>query len=204
MKMISRCGFAFLLTAALLIPGISSAATVTGETTVPVGTLGDITLEMTVEDIITEITITWPENRWVGITFGPDDSHDGSYGIQSSLDGTDVFEINQQTRTRPPIRQTEQNILSVDFTTGGGISQLTVTRLSDTGDPFDDVFTAVPQVLEVQYALGFIGGPVIEQHEVRGYFPTITLVPVPAALPLLASGLFTLGLFARRKKSLDQ
>ena len=106
--------------------------------------------------------------------------------------------------TGPPIRQppADQDLTVQSFTTGGGVSELTVTRLSNTGDPNDFRFTPVPQTIDVIYGVGFEGQPPSFNPEFSGIFIsglTLVPVPVPAALPLLASGLFALGLMVRRK-----
>ena len=199
---ISRRGYALVLAAGLLIPGISQAAIVSGETTQDT-LAGDISVAVTVDGLDTLISIIWPENRWIGISFGEAPAHDEGYMIISSLDGTDVYEANATDRD-PPIRQISQDLTIDSFVTGGGISELVLSRLSNTGDPFDFLFTDVEQTIAMQWALGADGDPTSKRHEFRGVFSedlVLTAIPVPAALPLLASGLFALGLFTRRKKA---
>ena len=200
---ISQCGYALLLAAGLLIPGISQAALVSGETT-QATSAGDITVAVTVNDLDTIISIIWPENRWVGISFGTDGTaHDNGYMIVSSLDGVDVYEANA-TKNSAPIIQGSQDLTIESFVTGGGVTELVLSRLSDTGDSLDFQFAAIEQTIAMQWALGFAGDDPSLQHELRGDFLTpmvLTAVPVPAALPLLASGLFALGLFTRRNKT---
>lgn len=202
---ISRRSYALFLTAALLVPGISSAAIVSGEVTASGGTAGDITLGVTVDDIIARFTITWAENRWAGISFGPTPAHDGGYMIIAKLDGT-ADEYNARTdHTGRPIKQAppDQDLTVESFTTGGGVSEIVLSRLSNTGDFNDFWFEAVEQFIPTQWSIGWEGDLEIDAgHEVRGYFdPDLHLVPVPAAMPLLVSGLFALGLIARRKKT---
>ena len=199
---ISRRGYALVLAAGLLIPGISQAAIVSGETT-QATSAGDISVAVTVDDMDTIISIIWPENRWVGISFGTDGTaHDNGYMIVSSLDGI-AYEANAAPKAAPVV-QASQDLTIESFVTGGGISELVLSRLSDTGDSLDFQFEAIEQTIAMQWALGFIGDDPSAKHEYRGDFLTplvLTAVPVPAALPLLASGLFALGLFTRRKKA---
>lgn len=203
---ISWRGYALLLAASLLLPGISQAAIVSDETT-QVTSAGEISVAVTVDDLDTIISIIWPENRWVGISFGdPTDTtaHDFGYMIVSPLDGA-AYEANATNRTAPAV-QASQDLTIESFATGGGISELVVSRLSNTGDLLDFTFEAIEQTIQLQYALGSPGDPTSVRHEIRGNFTaplelTVTAVPVPAALPLLASGLFALGMFTRRKKT---
>ena len=198
---ISRRGYALVLAAGLLIPGISQAAIVSGETTQGTSA-GDITVAVTVDDMDTIISIIWPENRWIGISFGEAPAHDEGYMIISSLDGI-AYEANAAPKAAPVV-QASQDLTIESFVTGGGISELVLSRLSDTGDSLDFQFEAIEQTIALQWALGFIGDDPSAKHEYRGDFLTplvLTAVPVPAALPLLASGLFALGLFARRNKA---
>jgi len=201
---ISRRGYALVLAAGLLIPGISQAAIVSGETT-QATSAGDISVAVTIDDMDTLISIIWPENRWVGISFGDPTNttaHDFGYMIVSSLDGG-AYEANANNRIAPEV-QASQDLTIESFATGGGISELVVSRLSNTGDPLDFTFEAVEQTIQLQWALGDIGDPTSVKHDIRGVFINplvLTAVPVPAALPLLASGLFALGLFTRRKKA---
>ena len=196
---ISRRGYALVLAAGLLIPGISQAAIVSGETTE-----GDITVAVTVDGLDTLISIIWPENRWVGISFGTDGTaHDNGYMIVSSLDGLDVYEANAAPK-KAPVIQASQDLTIESFVTGGGTAELVLSRLSNTGDSLDFLFTDIEQTIAMQWALGFTGQAPSQKHEFKGDFLTplvLTAIPVPAALPLLASGLFALGLFTRRKKA---
>ena len=200
---ISRRGYALVLAAGLLIPGITQAAIVSGETT-QATSAGDITVAVIVDDMDTLISIIWPENRWVGISFGTDGTaHDNGYMIVSSLDGLDVYEANAAPK-KAPVIQASQDLTIESFATAGGISELVVSRLSNTGDLLDFTFEAIEQTIQLQWALGSPGDPTSAKHEIRGVFSNplvLTAVPVPAALPLLASGLFALGLFTRRKKA---
>jgi len=199
---ICRRGYALVLAAGLLIPGISQAAIVSGETTQGTSA-GDITVAVTVDDFDTIISIIWPENRWVGISFGEAPAHDEGYMIVSSLDGLDVYEANATDRNAP-IRQVSQDLTIDSFVTAGGISEIVLLRASNTGDLLDFQFEAIEQTIALQWALGAEGDPTSKRHEFRGAFLdplVLTAVPVPAALPLLASGLFALGLLTRRKKA---
>jgi len=199
---ISRRGYALVLAAGLLLPGFSQAAIVSGETSESTS-LGTISVSATVEDILSTstISISWPENRWVGISFGPTPAHDQDYMIVSSLSG-DAYEANAE-RNRAPVQQSSQDLTIESFTTAGGISEIVLSRASNTGDPLDFQFEAIEQTIPLQWALGPLGAATTTQHEGRGSFAQdleLTAVPVPAALPLLASGLFALGLFTRRNK----
>jgi len=200
---ISRRRYALVLAAGLLIPGISQSAIVSGETTQTITSVGDIMVAVTVDDLDTIISIIWPENRWVGISFGTDGTaHDNGYMIVSSLDGI-AYEANATFRTAPVV-QTSQDLTLDSFVTGGGTSEIVLSRASNTGDPLDFQFEAIEQTIAMQWALGALGDPTSTQHELRDDFLTplvLTAVPVPAALPLLASGLFALGLFTRRNKA---
>jgi len=198
---INRRGYALALAVGLLLPGFSHAAIVSGETTEST-VLGNISVEVTVDDILTSISITWPENRWVGISFGPTPAHDQGYMIVSSLDGV-AYEANAAFRTAPVI-QAQQDLTRHSFTTAGGVSEILLSRDSNTGDPLDFQFVAIDQTIPMQWALGPTGAATSTRHEERGNFTqdlVLATIPVPAALPLLASGLFGLGLFARRKKA---
>jgi len=196
---ICRRGYALVLATGLLIPGISQAAIVSGATT-----QDDITVAVTVDDMDTIISIIWPEDRWVGISFGTDGTaHDNGYMIVSSLDGSLVYEANAAFKLAP-VMQASQDLTIESFVTGGGTSELLLSRLSDTGDSLDFLFTDVEQTIELQYALGDLGDAPTVKHDIKGVFAdplVLTAVPVPAALPLLASGLFALGLLTRRKKA---
>ena len=199
---ISQCGYALVLAAGLLIPGISQAAIVSGETTQST-VAGDITVAVTVDGLDTLISILWPEDRWVGISFGTDGTaHDNGYMIVSSLGG-DFYEANAAPK-KAPVIQDSQDLNLVSFVTAGGTSELVLSRLSDTGDSLDFLFTDIEQTIALQWALGFTGQAPSQKHEFKGDFLNplvLTAIPVPAALPLLASGLFALGLFSRRKKA---
>ncbi len=197
-------GYALLLAASLLIPGVSQAAIVSGET-MQTTAAGDITVAVTVDDTETLISILWPKNRWIGISFGDNSTaHDLGYMIVSSLDGT-FYEANAAFKAAP-VEQASQDLFfkSFEFDTGDGISQLVVSRDSNTGDDQDFLFVAIEQTIQLQWALGADGDPTSAKHAIKGTFSNpllLTAVPVPAALPLLASGLFALGLFTRRKKA---
>jgi len=202
---ISRRGYALVLAAGLLIPGISQAAIVSGETT-QTTLAGDITVAVMVDDMDTLISIIWPENRWVGISFGTDGTaHDNGYMIVASppaLENT-AYEANAAFKAAPVV-QASQDLTIESFFTSGGVTELVLSRLSDTGDSLDFRFEAIEQTIAMQWALGALGDPTSAKHELRGDFLTplvLTAIPVPAALPLLASGLFALGLFTRRKKA---
>ena len=202
---LSQCGYALVLAAGLLIPGISQAAIVSGETT-QTTSAGDITVAVTVDGLDTLISILWPEDRWVGISFGDATNtvaHDGGYMIVSSMNGGDVYEANASTTTAPTI-QISQDLTLESVVTGGGITEIVLSRASDTLDDFDFQFEAIEQTIALQWALGKTGDPTSRRHEFSGTFLeplVLTAIPVPAALPLLASGLFALGLFSRRKKA---
>ena len=198
---LSLRGYALVLAAGLLIPGISQAAIVSGETT-QTTSAGDISVAVTVDDIDTIISIIWPENRWVGISFGEAPAHDQGYMIVSPLDGI-AYEANAAFRTAPVV-QASQDLTIDSFVTGGGISTIVLSRASNTLDPLDFQFAASEQTIPLLYALGDLGDAPTLQHVIRGTFAeplVLTAVPVPAALPLLASGLFALGLLTRRKKA---
>jgi len=207
LKMIGWRGVALLLTVGLLLPGISQAAIVSGETTHP-SPAGAISVAVTVDDIMTTISITWPENRWVGINFGPPPAHTDGYIIMSSLNGDDVFEANAKVNPRELV---PQDLLNQDLTVvdnnppDGGFKNIVVERFSNTGDGDDFLFAPIDGTrIALQWALGPEGFTPDNQHQFRGDFIdalVLTAVPVPAALPLLASGLFALGLFTRRKKA---
>ncbi|MEN8761265.1 MAG: DOMON domain-containing protein [Thiogranum sp.] len=192
--------YALVLAAGLVLPGFSQAAIVSGETSVSIAP-GTISVSATVEDISSIISISWPEDRWVGISFGPTPAHDEGYMIVSSLSG-DAIEANAAFRSAP-LSQSSQDLTIESFTTAGGISEIVLSRASNTGDPLDFQFEAIEQTIPLQWALGPLGAATSTQHEVRGTFAqdlVLTAIPVPAALPLLASGLFALGLFTRRNK----
>lgn len=198
---VSRRVYALMLVAGMLMPGILHAAIVSGETTQSTA-IGDISVAVTVDDILTGISIMWPENRWIGISFGPSPAHDQGYMIISSLDGLDVYEANAAFRTGP-VRQSQQDLTFESFTTGGGVSEIVLSRASDTGDPLDFPFEAIEQTIPLLWALGPEGAATSVEHQIRGGFVNslvLTAVPLPAALPLLASGLFVIGLFTRRNK----
>ena len=204
---ISRRGYALVLAAGLLIPGISQAAIVSGETT-QITDAGEITVGVTVDGLDTIISIIWPNNslpdegRWVGISFGTDGTaHDNGYMTVSSLDGSLVYEANADFRSAPVI-QTSQDLTIESFFTTGGVTELVLSRLSNTLDPLDFLFTDVEQTIAMQWALGAPGDPTSAKHELRGDFLTplvLTAIPVPAAVWLFGSGLIGLIGLARRK-----
>jgi len=198
---ISWRGYALVLAAGLLIPGISQATIVSGETT-QATSAGDISVAVTVNDMDTIISIIWPENRWIGISFGEAPAHDKGYMIISSLDGI-AYEANAAFKAAPV--EQDINDLTIDsFVTAGATSTIVLSRASNTGDPLDFQFEAIEQMIPLQWALGDPGDAPTVRHDIRGIFAdplVLTAVPVPAALPFLASGLFALGLFTRRKKT---
>jgi hypothetical protein len=192
--------------------GISQAAIVSGETT-QTTTAGDISVAVTVDGQETTISIIWPLDRWVGISFGTNGTaHDSGYMIVSSLDGV-FYEANATSKTAPVVQggtnPGTQDLNFVSFDDTGLLTELVLTRASitDDSDPLvslDFPFLDIEQTIQLQWALGSLGDPTSEKHAIKGTFlnPLIlTAVPVPAALPLLASGLFALGLFTRRKKA---
>ena len=200
---ISRRGYALVLAAGLLIPGISQAAIVSGETT-QTTSAGDITVAVTVTDLDTIISIIWPENRWVGISFGTDGTaHDNGYMIVASppeLENT-AYEANAAPKSAPVI-QTSQDLTIESLFTSGGVTELVLSRLSNTLDPLDFQFEAIEQTIAMQWALGALLDPTSAKHELRGDFLTplvLTAVPVPAAVWLFGSGLIGLMGIARRK-----
>jgi hypothetical protein len=200
---ISRLGYAFLLTAALLIPGISSAAIVTGSSSLNT-VLGNITVEVTISDLVTEISITSPDNRWVGINFVPPVIHtDNSYAIIASADGSDVFEANSSSESAP-IRQTSQDLFDITFEDlAGDLQKVTMSRASDTGDLNDYLFEPIPQSIDMNWALGRVGASTDQRHQDSGRMPplVLTAIPVPAAVWLFGSGLLGLIGVARRRKA---
>ena len=201
---LSQCGYALVLAAGLLIPGISQAAIVSGETT-QTTSAGDITVAVTVDGLDTLISILWPEDRWVGISFGLPPAHDEGYMIVASppaLENT-AYEANAAFRAAPVV-QTSQDLTIESFFTSGLVTEILLSRASNTGDPLDFQFQAIEETIALQWALGAPGDPTSKRHEFSGVFSdplVLTAIPVPAALPLLASGLFALGLFSRRKKA---
>lgn len=101
------------------------------------------------------------------------------------------------------MRQSQQDLTFESFTTGGGVSEIVLSRASDTGDPLDFPFEAIEQTIPLLWALGPVGDATSVEHQIRGGFVNslvLTAVPLPAALPLLASGLFVIGLLTRRNK----
>ena len=209
LKRLSKSGYVMMLAAGLMLPGISTAAVVKG-TTSQLTPEGDITVDLMVSDVtdLATITITWPDvDRWVGINFAPPFEHSDGYIIMSSRDGTNVFEANAVCCPR---NLEPQDALNQDldpgwtFSSDGSFSTLTVTRAPNTGDPDDFEFLAEPQTIGLIWALGQVGADPDVQHQFTGDFAVAlrtAVIPVPAALPLLASGLFALGLLARRKKT---
>ena len=200
---ISRRGYAFLLTAALMIPGISSAAIVSGSTSLNT-VVGDITVEVTISDLVTEISITSPDNRWVGINFVPPVIHsDNSYVIMASADGSDVFEANSSS-TSAPVAQASQDLFDITFEDlAGGSQKVTMSRASDTGDLNDYLFEPIPQSIDLYWALGRVGASTDQKHQYNGLMLPLelTIIPVPAAVWLFGSGLLGLIGVARRRKA---
>ncbi len=128
---ICRRGYALVLATGLLIPGISQAAIVSGETT-QTTSAGDISVAVTVDDIDTIISIIWPENRWVGISFGVAPAHDEGYMIVSSLDGI-AYEANAKEKTAPLVQggtnPGTQDLNLVSFVRWRNIDNCIVERL---------------------------------------------------------------------------
>jgi hypothetical protein len=56
------------------------------------------------------------------------------------------------------------------FATIGGISELVVSRLSNTGDLLDFTFEAIEQTIALQWALGPMGAAANVKHEIKDDF----------------------------------
>ena len=118
-----------------------------------------------------------------------------------------AYEANAIIKNKEPTTQTiSQDLENLMISPAAdGFSQLVVSRAANTGDQLDFLFLATdPTTIQLQWALGPDGADTNVEHQYRGVFTNplvLTAVPVPAALPLLASGLFALGMFTRRKKA---